>query len=595
MKLQKELDLIDKDVLLELLMNGFKTQRKLARDTGYSVGSVNKSIHILKEKKYIDNDNNVLKKTDCCFKENKPKSAIILAAGYGMRMMPLNIETPKALLKVRGEVLIERLIKQLKEVGIENIYIVVGFMKEKFEYLIDEFGVTLLVNSEYSTKNNLHSLKKAIPFLSNTYILPSDIWCKTNPFREFELYSWYMLSNKQDFKSNYYSNRKRVIVKTEDNNKGSRMIGIAYIADSDSQALIKEIHKKMVKPKFDGSFWEEALSTSKGTSMIIPSRIVADGDVVEINTFEELRNLEADSNQLITKAIECVMEVFDTSFEHIKDINVLKKGMTNRSFIFSYNDKKYIMRIPGEGTDKLINREEEASVYNEIGKYGFSDNVIYINKDNGYKITEYIKHARSCNPYNKAELKRCIDTLKEFHGKKIKVDHYFDEFKLSEFYESLCEGKPPTYHDYLTTKEKVFSLKSYIKKHQKEAVLSHIDSVPDNFLIFQDESGREGIKLIDWEYASMHDPDIDIAMMCIYSKHTREEIDWIIDAYYNSQCPIETRIKIYCYISVCGFLWSNWCDYKSTLGVEFGEYSLMQYRYAKEYYNIAMSEMEKLK
>ena len=54
-------------------------------------------------------------------------------------------------------------------------------------------------------------------------------------------------------------------------------------------------------------------------------------------------------------------------------------------------------------------------------------------------------------------------------------------------------------------------------------------------------------------------------------------------------CDAATRAKIYCYVAMCGLLWSNWCEYKRNLGVEFGEYSLAQYRYAKEFYRYAMS------
>ena len=93
----------------------------------------------------------------------------------------------------------------------------------------------------------------------------------------------------------------------------------------------------------------------------------------------------------------------------------------------------------------------------------------------------------------------------------------------------------------------------------------------------------------------MQDPDVDIAMFCIYSMLDRKQIDNLIDTYYEKNCKPNIRIKIYCYIAACGLLWSNWCEYKKILGIEFGEYSLKQYRYAKEYYKIAINEMEKLK
>ena len=87
-----------------------------------------------------------------------------------MRMVPINMEMPKGLLEVNGEPFIERIIKQLHEVGIKEIYVVVGFMKEKYEYLIDEYGVELVVNADYAAKNKLHSVKLAKEHLENVYI-----------------------------------------------------------------------------------------------------------------------------------------------------------------------------------------------------------------------------------------------------------------------------------------------------------------------------------------------------------------------------------------------------------------------------------------
>ena len=134
----------------------------------------------------------------------------------------------------------------------------------------------------------------------------------------------------------------------------------------------------------------------------------------------------------------------------------------------------------------------------------------------------------------------------------------------------------------------MLELKAYIDRQEKDWVLTHIDAVPDNFLITADGQ----VRLIDWEYAGMQDPHVDIAMFCIYALYDREGVDRLIDLYFEGPCPRETRIKIYCYIAACGLLWSNWCEYKRSLGVEFGEYSLRQYRYAKEYYRIVREELQ---
>lgn len=579
------------DIMNALLKEPYINQRVLAGETGHSLGVVNRSIKILMEEGYLDAEVRPTEKALREFQGKAPKNAIILAAGFGMRMVPINTETSKGLLEVNGEPLIERLIKQLHEVGVRNIYVVVGFMKEQYEYLIDEYGVELIVNSEYASKNNLHSMKLAAKHLSNSYIVPCDIWCEYNPFHRNELYSWYMVGDEVDKDSAVRVNRKNELVSVSDEASGNTMIGIAYLLEEDAAIVRDRLQQLSADSRHDGDFWEEALYQKD--KMFLTARVVSASEIVEINTYEQLRELDHKSNQLKSNAIAVICEAFDVTEEEVIDITVLKKGMTNRSFLFTCGGKRYIMRIPGEGTDQLINRKEEAAVYKQIASQNVCDNIIYMNPENGYKITEYLEGARNCDPFNEDELAKCMRKLREFHNKQLKVEHEFDLFKQIDFYETLWEGKPSVYKDYLKTKSHVLELKKYIEEHVAEKVLTHIDAVPDNFL-FVKNGEQEEIRLIDWEYAGMQDPHVDVAMFCIYAMYDREQVERLIDLYFTEGCTRENRIKIYCYIAVCGMLWSNWCEYKRNLGVEFGEYSLRQYRYAKDYYKIALEEMEKL-
>lgn len=573
-----------KDILKILNNEAFVNQRILAETSGYSLGTVNSSLKELVKDDYLNHKFNLTLKAIDLIKENSPKRAIILAAGFGMRMVPINTEMPKGLLEVKGETLIERIIKQLHEVGINEIYVVVGFMKERYEYLIDEYGVKLVVNKEYANKNNLYSLSLVKDKLENSYIIPCDIWCKENPFSNNELYSWYMVSNLLDSNSDVRINRKKELVLINKKEKGNSMIGISFLVKEDAGIVSNRLKELCNDSDYDDSFWEEALFDED--KMIVASRLVSSNDYVEINTYEQLRDLDEDSNHLKSDAIDIICEALNVDSSKITNITVLKKGMTNRSFLFSCNDKKYIMRIPGEGTDQLINRRQEAMVYKAIDGKHICDDIAYINPDNGYKITEYLEGARVCDPFNVEDITKCMKRLREFHNLKLKVDHEFNIFGQMEFYETLWEGKPSVYKDYKQTKENVLSLKSYIDEHVGEKVLTHIDAVPDNFLFIKNDE----IRLIDWEYAGMQDPHVDIAMFCIYALYDREQVDRLIDIYFEGNCNKETRIKIYAYIASCGLLWSNWCEYKRNLGVDFGEYSIKQYRYAKDYYRIVQEE-----
>ena len=576
------------DILNNLIKEPFINQRILAAQTGHSLGIVNRSIKELISEGYLDEEIRPTEKALREAKEKAPKNAIILAAGFGMRMVPINTETPKGLLEIKGERLIERTIRQLHEVGITEIYVIVGFMKEQYEYLIDEYGVDMIVAPDYAAKNNLHSLKTAADYLSNSYIIPCDIWCEKNPYSRNELYSWYMVSDLVDDDSTVRVNRKQELVVQKEQAGGNAMIGICYLLEAEAETVRERLEELGRDSRYDGAFWEETLYQKD--RMIVTARVVHAADAVEINTYEQLREIDSDSSQLQTDAIQVICEALGAQQDEVTNITVLKKGMTNRSFLFSCKNKKYIMRIPGEGTDQLINRRQEAAVYQTIAGRKICDEIAYINPENGYKITEYLEGARVCDAENEEDLQKCMKKLREFHGQKLRVDHSFDLFGQMEYYESLWEGTPSVYKDYEKTKDHVLQLKDYIEENAGEQVLTHIDAVPDNFLFVQ-ENGKEEIRLIDWEYAGMQDPHVDIAMFCIYSLYKKEQVDHLIDLYFEGNCDERTRIKIYCYIAVCGLLWSNWCEYKRKLGVEFGEYSLRQYRYAKDYYKIVQQEL----
>ena len=112
----------------------------------------------------------------------KVDNAIIMAAGTASRFAPLSYEKPKALIEVRGEVLIERQIRQLREAGIEEVVVVTGYKAEQFEYLKDKYGVVLINNPYYLTRNNNSSIYAAREYIKNSYICSSDNYFITNPF-----------------------------------------------------------------------------------------------------------------------------------------------------------------------------------------------------------------------------------------------------------------------------------------------------------------------------------------------------------------------------------------------------------------------------
>jgi|GEM_PF-55886 len=281
--------------------------------------------------------------------------------------------------------------------------------------------------------------------------------------------------------------------------------------------------------------------------------------------------------------VRTIGRIFKCDPAEITDIRDLKKGMTNRSFIFTRKNKTYIMRMPGIGTDMLINRHNEFQAYKIILPLNISDDVIYLDPHNGYKVTVYWENAQACDPMASGQVRACMKKLREFHELKLTLPHTFDIFERILYYENLWVGLS-VYADYAQTKENVLSLKPYINDLSIEHTLTHIDAVPDNFLFIENESGEKDVRLIDWEYASMADPHVDIAMFAVYSMYDKPDVDRLIDSYFTEGCPDSVRTKIYAYIAMSGLLWSNWCEYKGQNGAVFGEYAVKQYNFARDYY-----------
>ena len=114
----------------------------------------------------------------------KVDNAVIMAAGTSSRFAPLSYERPKGLITVKGEVLIERQIRQLKEAEINEIYVVTGYKAEDFQYLRDKFGIRLRNNPFYDTRNNNASIKAVEDVLRNTYVCSADNYFNYNPFEK---------------------------------------------------------------------------------------------------------------------------------------------------------------------------------------------------------------------------------------------------------------------------------------------------------------------------------------------------------------------------------------------------------------------------
>ncbi len=568
------------------------TQRELSQQLEWSLGTVNTLLKECCQKRYLAQEKSsagtyeLTGAGDAFLEQFQVDGALIIAAGFGSRFVPLTFETPKGLLEVFGERMIERQIQQLHQVGITDITIVVGYLKEKFEYLTDKYGVSLLYNPEYSCKNTLATIYRAREVLRgrNMYVLSSDNWLRDNMFHSWECGAWYssvyMRGNTSEW-ALHYNKKKRI---TEVSIGGSDcwvMYGPVYFSREFSDSFLPLLEIAYQTPGTEQMYWEHVLKNSIGELEIYINK-QSDQQVYEFENLEELRKFDTRyQTHSDNKALELVAKVFQVPESEIQDIRCLKSGMTNKSFLFQLKGKHFICRIPGPGTGLLINRRQETEVYKTIQPLKISEKVIHMDSDTGYKIAEYYEGARNAFADSQSDMKACMNLLRHFHESGLSVEHEFDIRERILFYERLCmEHRGTLFEDYELVRGRMWELLDSLEQLNRAKTLAHIDSNADNFLILPDGS----VRLIDWEYSGMCDPLIDLGMCAIYSYYNEQQVELLMELYFGRPAEAEERMVVYSYMALGGFLWALWAVYKSSLGDEFGDYTLIMYRYAKRYY-----------
>lgn len=259
-------------------------------------------------------------------------NAIIMAAGLSSRFVPISQEKPKALIEVKGEILIERQIKQLKEVGVNEIYIVVGYKKEEFRYLENKFNVILIENTEYEKRNNHSSVYAVKDHLKNSYLCSADNYFKDNPFTKENGSAYYasefVSGNTKEWclSIDDYDN----IVDVKVGGKDSWiMLGHVFFDRSFSEKFVEILTKLYDDPSTNDKLWEQIyMENIKVLSMKIKK--YNQGFIYEFDSLDELREFDQSyvnhSNSWIMESISKLLKCEEKDILNLLPIK--KDGLT---------------------------------------------------------------------------------------------------------------------------------------------------------------------------------------------------------------------------------------------------------------------------
>ena len=271
------------------------SQRKLSELTNLSLGTVNKIITDLLEKKLITEDNKITSKG---LKELEPyrvKRAIFLAAGFGSRLVPITLNTPKPLVLVKGKKIIETLLDACIKAEIEEIIIVTGYLSEQFEILLKKYPqIKFVKNDIYNEANNISSAYLVRDKFSHSYVLESDLYLY-NPdlIRKYEYQSNFLGKKVERTDDWCFEVKNGIITKQKVGGYDCyQMYGISYYDELDSKKMKNDIEKVFNSPGGKEKYWEQVILDVHKNNYKIHLRECQEGDIIEIDTFNELKQID---------------------------------------------------------------------------------------------------------------------------------------------------------------------------------------------------------------------------------------------------------------------------------------------------------------
>lgn len=285
------------DVLSALAeTKGNLTQRDLEKRTGYSLGTINKIMKELAELELVSNGM-LINNGRSALEPYRVKRAVFIAAGFGTRLVPITFNTPKPLVRVHGVRIIDRLIDACLEAGISEIYIVRGYLSELFDQLLYKYPmIRFLENPAYNEANNISSALVARYLLSNSYVFEGDLLLSNPSIVKRYHYTSNFLGIKKQRSDDWVVKVKNGIIYEEtvgaEGDNVYQMVGISYWNEEDGHKLSQDIQDVYQSPGGKERYWEQVPLVYKKEHYNVEIRECFDEDIVEIDTFNELKAID---------------------------------------------------------------------------------------------------------------------------------------------------------------------------------------------------------------------------------------------------------------------------------------------------------------
>lgn len=547
------------------------TEADISQLTGISLDVVNEIVLKLKSSGLVDQGNAIAPAGLKQLEEYKVGNAVILAAGMSTRFAPFSYERPKGLTVVKGEVLVERQIRQLKEAGVEEIVLVLGHMMEKFLYLADKYGAKIVINNEYKYKNTHSSIYFAREHLKNTYVCCADNYFPESVFHKYEyhsLYSVLYMKGEWPGERGVTTDDTGLIVETQRPAVDQWVMnGFAYY-NRDFSAKFKSILENMWDtPGSESLYWEQVYAANVDKLPLYAVKYT-DKEVMEFDSVAELEAFDPEfikyNDLTITRNI---CDTLKCGAGDIHNIRPLKKGYTNKSFSFTYGDDKYIYRTPGVVSSEWIDRKSETIAEEVARGTGVDESFIYENEDEGWKISRFVEVTEDFSFTDERHLKMLCEKLRIFYEQKRSCGRVMDFINEAKVLLNKLKMLDRETYDVAVREFHLFEgIDERLKSDKWPICIVHNDLYEDNLLVSGDK-----LYIIDWEYAGDTDIGYDICKILVKNNASVGDADrWL--AYYYQRKPTSDEVKhiIGC-AAVSFYYWYVWALYMTKRGNDYAD------------------------
>ena len=556
------------------------SQRKIAENCHMSLGAVNNAMRALCDGRFVDSFGVMTQRGEEALEPYQVRNAIIMAAGLSSRFAPISYERPKGVLQVRGEVLIERQILQLKEAGIDDIVVVVGYKKEEFFYLEDKFGVKLVINEDYATRNNNSTIYKVRELLGNTYICSSDDYFGDNPFERYVYDSYYAATYQAGPTDEYClitKGKNDLIVDVQIGGSDSWiMMGHAYWDDGYAKRFVEILEGVYDEPETADKLWEDIYAEHVAELPMRMRKYPADA-IWEFDSLDELRGFDPYFIENVdSKILDNICSTLGCERDAVKRFEPIKQGLTNLSVRFEVDGEPYVYRHPGAGTDEIIVRESEAFSQGVARSLGVDRTFVYEDPREGWKISRFIEGCVPFDYHNPEHVNAAMEIARKLHGSDVASPWTFDVYaKAVEIVHLLGRVE---FNGFDELAQRAAFLDECVKADGVAPVLCHNDFYDPNFLVHDD-----GVDLIDWEYSAMSDYASDLGTFVCCSDYGVPEAEEVFRAYFQREpSPGEMR-HCMAYVGLSAYYWFVWALYKDKAGDPVGEWLYLWYRMARDF------------